>query len=238
MNGFFDFLDRVPHYAENPGGIDRLNKRHAMLVAPLAAEFAGARVLDLGAHDGRWSHAFAAAGAARVVGLAGRAEIAALYADFPDAALKGRVELRTGDLFAGMERLVEEGARFDIVAVLGIFYHVVEHHRLLQLVAALGARLVLVDGEFALRPGATVLLSRERTDRPMNAIPQVPGQAEAVIGVPSRRAMEVLASASGFGVEWIDWQAWPAARRANVGDYYRRQRKRRGSCLLRPLPRS
>lgn len=232
--GFFGFLADVPGYDQRPGTIDRMNARRSMFVTPFAEEIWGARVYDIAAHDGRWAYAFAEAGAAQVVGVEARAEIIERFAAFPDPALKARVELRCNDLFAETEAEVAAGARYDVVGVLGILYHIMDHFRLLQLIRALGPRLVIVDSEFLLRPAPVIGLVKERTDNPLNAAPQVPGQKVAIKGVPSFAAMEAMAEALDFRLEWLDWEALPAAARKGVADYYRPANMRRATCILRP----
>jgi hypothetical protein len=234
MAGFFDFLTALPRYADDANAVDRLNKRHGMMIAPFAGEIAGARVLDLAAHDGRWSHAFAAAGAREVVGIEGRADLVDRYASFPDAGLRARVDLRTGDIFDAMEEMVRRGETFDVVGVLGIFYHIMDHFRLLRLVTLLRPRLVILDSEFSLRPGPTITLAREKTEKDLNSTPQVPGQEVAVVGIPSRAATALMADALGYGCDWLDWDALKGEARKGLWDYYRPEKKRRGTCLLRP----
>jgi Methyltransferase domain len=232
--GFFDFLNDIAPYAEDHPSVQRLNTRHRMIVEPLAGQIAGKSVLDLAAHDGRWCHAFAAAGAQAVAGIEGRAELVARYEDYPHPEVKARVRLQVGDIFDGMEAETAAGRTYDVVGVLGIFYHIMDHFRLLKLVRGLRPGLVIVDGEFALRPGPVIVMARERVDNPLNAIAQVAGQDRTVIGIPSFAAMEVMADVLGLDLEWLDWDVLPQRDRAHVGDYYRPQDKRRATCLLRP----
>lgn len=233
--GFFDFLEGMAGYEDGPQPIARLNKRHARIVAPFAPEIAGARVLDLAAHDGRWSYALAAAGAAQVVGVEGRQNLIDRFAAYPDATLRAKVDLRRNDIFAEMEADAARGARYDVVAVFGILYHVMDHFRLFQLIRRLSPRLVIVDSEFMTRPAPMIQLVRERTDNVLNAIPQVEGQEIAIKGVPSYAAMEAIAEALGYGVTWIDWQDLPEGSRMGVRDYFRTTNMCRASCVLRPL---
>lgn len=232
--GFFDFLGTIEPYSEKPGPVRRLNERHRVLIEPLAGEIAGARVLDLGAHDGRWAYAFAGAGAASVVGIEGRGELIARFAQFPDAGLKARVALREGDIFEGMEAALAAGECYDMIGVLGIFYHIMDHFRLLRLVRAFRPRLIIVDGDFALAKNAMIQLMRESVENPLNSIAQVAGQQRALIGIPSAKAMEMMADAIGYSCHWLDWEHLPEARRGPLADYYRTQGKRRASCILRP----
>jgi len=235
MTGFFDFLSDLAFYADHDQPVTRMNKRHRFLIQPFAAEIAGARVLDLASHDGRWAYAFAGAGAASVEGIEGRAELVAQFADYPDAALREKVTLRVGDLYDGMAADIAGGRSYDVIGVFGILYHVMDHFRLFQLVRQLKPRLVIVDSEFMVRPGPVIQLVRERTDNVLNAIPQHEGQEIAVKGVPSFAAMELIAGALDFTCEWVDWEALPQGDRQGVADYYRPQKMRRGTCALRPL---
>jgi hypothetical protein len=61
-----------------------------------------------------------------------------------------RVRLVEGEAIPALETFGAAGERFDVVAVLGLFYHLVEHFRLLWLVRQLGPRLVILDSEFSL----------------------------------------------------------------------------------------
>ena len=125
-----------------------MNKRFDALIAPFKDDIEGARVLDLASHDGRWCYAFAGAGAASVVGIEGRQEMVDKFGDYPDAALRDKIELRVGDLFEGMEAAIKNGETYDVVGVFGILYHVMDHFRLFQLVRKLQPKLVIVDSEF------------------------------------------------------------------------------------------
>lgn len=232
--GFFDFIGTVPGYDARGPDRPRLNMRHDMLIGRHTAHIAGARVLDLAAHDGRWSYAFAAAGAARVIGIEARPELIARFPHFPEAGLKARVELRCADVHDGVEAAKNAGERYDVVAVFGIFYHIMDHFRLLRGIHALKPRLVIIDSEFIDAPGPVIRLIRERTDNRLNAVAQVPGQQVAVKGVPSFLAMEAMADVLGFSVDWPDWGDVPPCSRHGLGDYYRTGDMRRATCVLRP----
>jgi hypothetical protein len=232
--GFFDFLHEIAPYADDAWSVRRLNTRHKMIMQPLVAEIAGKSVLDLAAHDGRWAHAFAAAGARAVLGIEGRAELVSRYASYPDADIKARVTLQTGDIFDGMAAEIAAGRQYDVIGVLGIFYHIMDHFRLLKQIRALRPELVIIDSEFLLVTGAMMVFAREKVDKPLNAIAQFDGQQETMIGIPSFAAMEVMADVLGFDLEWLDWTTLPEGMRGEVGDYYRPTSKRRGTCFLRP----
>jgi 2-polyprenyl-3-methyl-5-hydroxy-6-metoxy-1,4-benzoquinol methylase len=232
--GFFDFISGLPHYEGHRQVVTRMNHRHRFLIEAFASDIAGADVLDLASHDGRWAYAFAGAGAARVLGIEARQELIDRFADYPDADLRQRVELRCGDIFDGIAAEVAAGSRFDVVAVFGIFYHIMDHFHLLRLILGLKPQLIIIDSEFALRDGPIIQLVREKTDNILNAAPQIAGQKKAIKGVPSFSALTMMAQALDLDVEWSDWDSLPAGERSGVTDYYRTQRLRRATCALRP----
>jgi hypothetical protein len=81
-----------------------------------------------------------------------------------------------------------------------------------------------------------IQMVKERTDNPLNAIAQVPGQEVTMKGVPSTGAMERMADVLGYGCTWVDWDAVPEDQRGTVRDYFRDGEMRRKTCVLRPLP--
>ena len=75
MTDVFDFMEQLEPYGEKPNTIFRLVQRHRLIIDPFAEQIAGARILDLAAHDGRWSYALANAGAKNVIGVEARQEL-------------------------------------------------------------------------------------------------------------------------------------------------------------------
>ena len=229
----FDDLTRSGGLAASPEIARRLAKRHALVVEPFRAELRDARVLDLGAHDGRWCYAFARAGAREVMGIEPRAALMAGLARFPDDGSRARVTLLEGEAAPALEALGDAAERFDVVAVLGLFYHLMDHFRLLWLIRRLAPVLVIVDSDFSLARAPVIELMRERTDKPLNAVAQIGGQERAITGLPSFAAMEAMADALGYRVEWVD-PAPLAADPVGVRDYFRARKTRRAVCALRP----
>ncbi len=232
MTGFFDFLADIHPYSESEKSVDRMNLRHRLLVAPFRGELDGVRVLDLGAHDGRWSYALAEAGAAEVVGVEARQELIDRFRLFPDTPYKSRVRLMQGDIFDVLQGFVEDGEEFDVVAVFGIFYHIIEHFRLLKLIKEIGATVVLIDSEFSLATRPRIDLYFEDTSLQINAAPQESGQSRAIIGIPTRKATSKMAQALGFDIVWSEADQAFRPGTVGVGDYFRRKEKQRAFCTL------
>ncbi|MEL7174752.1 MAG: class I SAM-dependent methyltransferase, partial [Pseudomonadota bacterium] len=194
-------------------GLNRLNARYAAMIHPNRAHFAGARVLDLASHDGRWSFAALKAGAAHVTGIEVRAKLIARSANIIPEQDRARVRFIEGDVFEEMPRLLADGTGFDIVLCLGLFYHILDHDRLLRLMAAFKPGLIILDTGLVDSDEAFIHLKTEATDSVLNAAPRG-DLAEAPVGVVSRAGMAMLAAAHGYGLEYIDWDAldWPDRR--------------------------
>lgn len=236
MSGFFDFLEENPRYAGKRLSINRLNRRHEFLVRPYLADIAGARVLDLASHDGRWSYALAAAGAASVLGIEGRADQIEQFDSYPEGGAKERVRFVHGDVYDELPKLVERHETFDVVAVYGLYYHLMDHYGLLKLVKLLSPRLVIIDSEFHLSAAPTIRLALESTDSHLNSLAHEAEQQVAPVGIPSGPALELMAGTLGYDVEWADWDTLARGRRGGLKAYYRTPPawKRRGTCALRP----
>jgi len=234
MSGLFDFLAELPPYDDNDTTIYRLNQRHKLIIEPFLPQIEGARVLDIAAHDGRWSYALAAAGAAEVVGVEARPELIARFEGFPETDFKPRVSLTCNDLFADLEARGRAGERFDVVALYGIFYHVMDHFRVLSLIRALKPELIIIDSEFIVLDNAMIQVLKEEVSNPLNAVTEVDGRTHTVVGVPSLRATEFIADALDFDCTWIDHALILGDDKRGMHDYFRDGRKVRHVCALSP----
>lgn len=231
----FDFIRGMPLYATKPRDADRLNNRHRFIIDPFKADIRDARVLDLASHDGRWPYAFATAGAREVVGIEGRPELIREFAAYPPGPDRDRVRLIQGDINDEVPKLVAAQARFDVVSVLGIYYHITTHYPLLASLRALRPRLIIIDSEFQNTTAPVIRLVQEDTRKTMNSLAYFDGQVKAVKGVPSRSALEMMAGSLGYAVEWLDWNNLPPRQRVGVKDYYRDGPQTRATCALRPM---
>ncbi len=232
---FFDFLGDSAKYG-NPASVARMNLRHGFIIGPFENEIRNSRVLDLASHDGRWPYAFAGAGAREVVGIEGRAELVAQFSDYPETPFKQNVHLNVGDIHEFLGSLVSRGEKFDVVGVLGIFYHIMDHYGLLKLIHRLEPKLIIVDSEFMTAPWAHIAITSENTAKELNSTAHFESQTMAPVGTPSRSALEKMALSLNYKTEWLDWDKVPASERKGVKeDYYREGPKRRFTCSLRPM---
>lgn len=220
MAGVFDFLEQlkgsgIPY---GPRDISRMNWRYHHIVEPIADELDGATALDLGSHDGRWPYALAATGAT-VTGIEGRGDLIAQFSRFPDDEARNRVTLVEGDFITEMDRLLAEGEQFDVVTCLGVFYHTIQHYRILMQMLAFRPKVVVVDSIFHLSDRAIITVRNESVTSRGKTIAQKEGQAYAPIGRISRSAIELMVDTLGYTVEWNEWDV-PEEAREPVMDYF------------------
>jgi hypothetical protein len=227
---YFDFLAGHNYPADQ---VDRLNWRHAHIIEPLRSEIAGARILDLGSHDGRWPLAYADAGAREIVGIEGRASLVEKFNAMPGSN-KDRVDMRVGDFVETMDKLIAEGETFDIVSCLGVYYHTTHHYRIMCQMAAFKPKLIIIDSEFLRTQEPVIRITKENPESDMNTIQQFPGQNRTPIGIASMPALRVMSSSVGYHAKKVEW-AVPEAERAPIADYYDMfQNRKRFTLLLRP----
>ncbi|VAV99023.1 hypothetical protein MNBD_ALPHA07-781 [hydrothermal vent metagenome] len=228
----FDFLRNSPPYAEDKTSLARLNNRHRLLIDPFMPQIKGARVLDLACHDGRWSYALAAAGADQVLGIEGRQDLINSFANFPDTAIKSRVTLRCDDIFIALEDLAARDETFNVVTVFGIFYHIMDHYRLLNLIHRLRPKIILIDSEFIMVENGLIQVLTEKTDNPLNAVAVHKNQTHIAVGIPTHRATELMAETLDYEVTWLQSGLILGENRDGMHDYFRNGRKQRQACAL------
>ncbi|GAA5101657.1 class I SAM-dependent methyltransferase [Haloechinothrix salitolerans] len=186
-----------------------MNLRCEAIIAANTDVLAGARVLDIASHDGRWSFAALHAGAAHVVGIEARKELVdnanetfARYDVDPT-----RYRFIRGDVF---EKLTTEHLDVDVVMCLGFLYHTLRWPELFTLIRALRPRHLIIDTN----------VNRRRTDRPivrlgrddtarqhLAAADAYSWEGAALVGLPNQAAVRYMLETYGFEVESIfDWE--------------------------------
>ena len=181
--------------------------RYQAIITENRRVLAGARVLDLASHDGRWSYAALDAGAQSVTGIEVRPE-------FVEAASKNMATLGIptdqysfvlGDMFK-RRNLFREA--HDVVLCLGIFYHTARHVELLELISQTGAGTIVIDTMLSDYPGCLTVLLPERADQPANGLDETGVRDNRIlVGHPTPSAVRLMLEHFGYSVRRIDWQA-------------------------------
>ncbi len=205
--GFFDDYPAYFETSETSAFPWRLNLRHEAVITENADILAGARVLDVASHDGRWSFAALSAGAASVLGIEARPDLVEHSAAnmLRYGVTDDRFEFRAGDIFRVLAR---DEVRVDVVLCLGFLYHTFRWAELMARFRETGARYVVIDTEvLADEPRPLVKLAAEEVARQGNAVPDDYSYGDEVLtGRPSVSALRLLGRAHGMELEsFSDW---------------------------------
>lgn len=220
----------------NAAGLNRMNARFRVFMEPLQKEIAGCRVLDLASHDGRWSYAVLKLGASHVTGIEGRRDLIDKGRHlFARAEFNERFEFIAGDIFEVMPELRKQGRSFDAVLCLGVFYHVMDHFRLIRLIRDFSPRLVILDSALIDDEKPYISLETERTDHFLNTIARSDYETKSVVGVVSKGGLKMMCSTLGFNVEFLNWNPLDFPNHAGLNDYFGEasDKRRRFSVILR-----
>jgi hypothetical protein len=205
------FFDEYPRFFEtsevspNPG---RLNLRYEAMIAQNRDILQGARVLDIASHDGRWSFAALAAGAASVIGIEGRPELVQNANDnlAHYGVASDRYEFVAGDIF---DFFAKRTVEVDVVMCLGFLYHTLRYNELLQGIRRTGARHVVFDTQSSqlMRPEPVVVLHRDPHERQSAAVVDDYAYGDTVLtGRPTLNAMTVMMQSYGYDFDRLsDW---------------------------------
>ena len=204
-----DFFDSFPSFlatSKTGASAVRLNARYRAIIESNSEVIRGRKILDIASHDGRWSFAALHAGCSHVRGVEARPHLVQnAHTTFSalDVA-KERFDFVTGDVFEVMKRGT---IKAETVLLLGFFYHTDRHSELADLLAATGASHIILDTNIVpaaenLRKLPLIKLFQEPTGVEANAIGP---DAMAVVGHPSREAIDLINSRHGFSMSEFDW---------------------------------
>jgi hypothetical protein len=189
---------------------ERLNLRHEAIIENNRHLIAGARVLDLASHDGRWAYAALQAGAKHVTAVEARPELVAdargHFTDM-DPAFYTLVE---ADVFAALA----DPPEVDVVLCLGFMYHTLRWPELLTGIVRTGAETLVIDTVALTRSQPLVRISVETDDHPEKAVADAYSyDGRVLMGRPSLSALEVMVGVYGFDVDEVfDWPQLLATR--------------------------
>lgn len=204
---------------------NRTQARHALLIDAYRHAIADSTVMLLGAEDGVWCYAIAAAGGLQVVGIENNADQVERFMRLPDVGLRERIDMRCADPLEELRSEIKAGRQYDVIILFDMLDGVTDLYEFVGLLADLGPRLVIVDGQFG------------RSEEPVFTIER-PHASLAGVGrpylLPSRGAVAMVAYDMGFDLDWIDWTALDEDVRLGLDDYYAQGDKIRASFTLTP----
>ncbi len=205
------FFDAYPRFYDTTATRllpNRLQQRWRMMIDHNADLLAGARVLDIASHDGRWSFAALKAGASYAEGVEAR----------PELVEDSRENFRTyevprdsyafvmGDAVEYMSSI--QGRRFDVILNLGFFYHTLKHLQILELMAGLEPKAFIIDTSVNLSPHPVINVRLEEAEDPRNAVDHLGLSRKSVsVGIVSRAALRLMVENLGYDCVELDWTA-------------------------------
>jgi 2-polyprenyl-3-methyl-5-hydroxy-6-metoxy-1,4-benzoquinol methylase len=203
MSAFFDEFGRFYETSETGATSARLNKRYELIIASSRQHFSGARVLDIGCHDGRWSFAAHKAGAAHVTGIEPRGHLVrnaretfAFYGIADD-----RYRFVESDAFEFLSKC-ESG--FDVILCLGFLYHTWRHIDLLAALCSLTPHHLILDTQIIPDKGglpglAVAEFLTEAIHYEGNAVADASARKGCVVVArPSRQSLALLLAHFGY----------------------------------------
>jgi 16S rRNA G966 N2-methylase RsmD len=206
--GFFDLYPRFYQTSTvGPDKGERLNERYRALIKPNEEIIRGKTVLDLAAHDGRWSFAALQAGARHVTGI----EVRAYLVDSANASVReygiqeNRYRFIVGDVFDQIDQVPTDS--IDTVFCFGFFYHTPHHMLLLSKIHRVNPKHLILDTEIdESTTDYVVRFRKEKIAREANSLIGQPGDPlHAFVGKPSRSALETMLTSYGWTFSYYDW---------------------------------
>jgi len=226
---FFEQFPRFYRTSSTAPETTRLNLRYEAMVGENRDIFAGASVLDLASHDGRWSLAALAAGARSVTGIEARPELVkAATKNLSGYGYRAdRVRFITGDVH---QVLNTQDLEADVVLCLGFLYHTLRYNELLNGIRRTRARYLIIDtfSPYMMGPVPNVNVITEYGDQEGAAAADTYTHGPSVlVGLPNLAAIQTMLGAYGYRVERLsDWAGLlrDSPRTEDCGDYANQKR--------------
>jgi hypothetical protein len=221
---FFEQFPRFYVTSSTAPTTARLNLRYEAIFGENRDIFAGAPVLDLASHDGRWSLAALATGARSVIGIEARPELVKAATENLGAYGygAGRVRFVTGDVH---EVLNTQDFGADVVLCLGFLYHTLRYNELLHGIRRTSARYLIIDtfSPFMMGPVPNVnVMTEDAGEQGKAAADTYTHGTSVLVGRPNLAAIATMLGAYGYRVERLsDWAGLlrDNPRTDNCGDY-------------------
>lgn len=203
QKGFFDAYPFFRDSSAVASSLSRLNFRAELLIGQNRDAFEGRRVLDIAAHDARFSvAAHLLGGAKQVIGIEARSHVVETGKENLNKLGLGpdRVDLRVGDM---MDALPEfERGSFDTICLFGILYHTARHYEIGAQIARIGPQHLIIDSTVLEGEAEPIIRLRSETTGKDGRIWD--GDRDAALSsTPSMAALVLLFEEFGYSMERV-----------------------------------
>jgi 23S rRNA U2552 (ribose-2'-O)-methylase RlmE/FtsJ len=200
---FFQFDSAFVTNGTTGNWIDRLNARYRLIIEPYRYLFNHRRILDLGAHDGRWMHAALSAGATHVTGVEGRIDNAKRC-----TANLTEIGYSSSCFDVLVENIEGQGTwysqHYNLALVLGLLYHVASPIELFRRIARTGVDTIVIDTAITNDSSPSLRLVTESKMVEGNGVDDLNHKSVVLVCHPSQTAIEMALRHFGFSVKKVD----------------------------------
>src|SRR5207249_3844003 len=180
-----------------------------------------------------WSFAALATGARHVTGIEARPHVidSARQSFAAYGVAEDRFRFVQGDCL-DMLRMIPPG-QVDTVFCFGFLHHTLSPFELLREIRRIDPEHLIIDSRLLEGDAAAILLGFDDPSLDGAAVATAGGQARALVGIPTRRALDLMLLHLGYDVGYFDWAALVRGDAEGVEDY---QQRRRFSLVARRPP--
>jgi len=202
----------------NVSVFQRLQERHKRIIEKNRDSIEGKRVIDLACNNGRWTYAAVAAGARSVIGIEGRKEkVEEAKKIMRSLTTAETYDFAVADIFDWLT--ANRNQPVDTILCLGVYYHIMDHYRLLTLMANTGASTIIIDSGFVRSFRNSVHVQLENPLIHPNALPKFAGQKAELAGFVSLGLMIQMAWNTGYTCRPVPWVPQEVEHKSSVPDY-------------------
>jgi len=213
-SGFFDDYPEFFNDESINSYPNRLNQRFHALISNNIPIIEGKRILDLAAHDGRWSFAALQHGAQNVhcIEIDNNAikrgnEIMEKF-----GILKDKYQFTQGNLHQEIEKI--QSNSIDTVFCFGFLYHTLQHMQLFNELKRLNPTNIIIDTDISRMLEPIIYIKTERANTPI----------ESLVGWLSQSALEMILKHIGYSFSYYDWHKQNIENWEHLGDYKEKTR--------------
>ena len=211
------FFNKYPVFLKGPvaNHPDRLKWRYKAIIQNNLEIIKGARIIDLGSCDGRWSFAALKNGAKSITGYEAReSSLKIAESNFLQYGIdKNKYQFKQANI--DVEAI--EG-KYDVAFILGVFYHTLSQYAILEKIVKTGVKHIIIDSQVNGDDQPSIGLKTEKGTAAQNGILKPNTQhGMALVGIPSIKAIEMMLHS--FSFEKINYFDWGKARGKQLEAY-------------------